>query len=192
MANVLIETLEVYFKERDCKETFELFLNKAYDYKSFDQVTRKEYLDNAVILYKHDEELQDKYDYYPKARKYSERFVLKGSQSPIFEDGINYTAPNKKGLYFVGETHFNPFTDEKFYWVKIGRGVNLKNRLRDYDTHNPMLWRIDFSTKFEKEEWYHKKLNEVAIAKCNHNKEWFLVDRTTYLEMCEKGFKFFE
>ena len=95
-------------------------------------------------------------------------------------------------MYFVGETHFNPITDEKFYWVKIGKATNLKQRMQNYNTHNPMLWRVDFSLDYDKEEYYHKRLNEVAIAKCNHNNEWFLVDKTTYLEMSEKGFKFFE
>lgn len=109
-----------------------------------------------------------------------------------FNDGINYTAPTSKGLYFIGETHFNPFTNEKFYWVKIGKSTNLKKRMNQYNTCCPMLWRIGFSDKYDEEEFYHDWLYEHCEATCNHNEEWFLVNRETYLEMCEKGFAYFD
>lgn len=114
-----------------------------------------------------------------------------------FNDGINYNAPEYCGLYFLGETHFNPITREEFYWVKIGKATNIKKRLSDYNTHCPMLYRIDFKKCFsdrvayQEEAYYQDKIKAVAIATNNHNKEWFLVDRNTYLEMCAKGFSYF-
>jgi hypothetical protein len=109
-----------------------------------------------------------------------------------FDDGIDYTVPNDSGLYFIGETHFNPITREEFYWVKIGKSNNLAKRMKQYNTCCPMLWRIDFAVGEEEfEEYYHNWLYTKAIATCNHNEEWFLVDRETYLEMCEKGFAYF-
>ena len=122
------------------------------------------------------------------------------SSSPIsfidednkFQDEIDYWAPSCGGLYFLGETHFNPFTKEEYYWVKIGSSSNLRKRLRVYNTCNPMCFRIGFLENKESEEiTYHNLLTEIALAKCNHNEEWFMVDRETYLEMCEKGFNFF-
>jgi hypothetical protein len=109
-----------------------------------------------------------------------------------FQDEIDYWAPSCSGLYFLGETHFNPFTKEEYYWVKIGSSSNLRKRLRVYNTCNPMCFRIGFLENKESEEFtYHKLLAQNALAQCNHNDEWFMVDRETYLEMCEKGFDFF-
>ena len=108
------------------------------------------------------------------------------------EDGIDYVAPDDGGLYFVGETHFNPATDQKYYCVKIGSASNISNRMKQYNTHNPMLWRIDYAIHKEGlEKLYQSFLSRIALAKCNHNEEWFFVDRDTYLEMCQKGFQYF-
>lgn len=110
----------------------------------------------------------------------------------ILEDGINYDAPDHKGLYLIGETHFNPFTDEKFYAVKVGKSDrSIASRMSSYNTHNPMLWRIDYRKNPSMEQYYQEKLAKVAIARCSHNKEWYFVDRKTYLEICEKGFSYF-
>lgn len=109
-----------------------------------------------------------------------------------FEDGINYDVKPEAGLYFIGETHFNPITHEEFYWVKIGKSTNLKKRMNQYNTCCPMLWRIDTSFDYDKEEYYHNRLYRECVATCNHNEEWFMVDRETYLEMCEKGFAYFD
>ena len=133
------------------------------------------------------------------ARRWVDRFVkikdvtnlTPDTEIPDFDDGIDYDAPNAKGLYFIGETHFNPITHEEFYWVKIGKAVNLRNRMRQYNTHCPMLWRIDFSGDYAYENVYHIWLRQHCIAACNHNEEWFMVDRDTYLAMCEKGFAYF-
>lgn len=118
-----------------------------------------------------------------------------GFTPPIktYDDGINYNAPNESGLYFIGETHFNPFNDEKFYCVKIGKATNLAKRMKQYDTHNPMLWRIDFAVGAEAlEGHYHNLLAQIAEARCNHNEEWFFVNRMTYFKMCKQGFHFFD
>lgn len=114
-------------------------------------------------------------------------------ENGIFYDGISYDAPNYAGLYFIGETHFDPHTKDLFYWVKIGKSTRcLSERMKDYNTHNPMLWRIDFCRTPSLEKTYQRKLAAVALARCNHNQEWFLVDEKTYLEMCEKGFSYFD
>ena len=64
--------------------------------------------------------------------------------------------------------------------------------MNQYNTHCPMLWRIDFIREYSKENYYHEQLRKICLNSCNHNKEWFLVDRETYLEMCEKGFAYFD
>ena len=115
------------------------------------------------------------------------------NKSKVLEDGINYDAPNYKGLYLVGSTRFNPYTDEKFYLVKIGKSNrSLSERMREYNTHNPLMWRIDFRRNPNLEQRYQAKLKKVAIASIGHCNEWYAVDRETYLAICEKGFSYFD
>ena len=167
------------------------FLTMLNSIKTVDWYTKPHIFKTVLNFYNSEEILQEHFDYLPNERQYLKRFIRKGLSKEPFDDGIDYFAPNEQGLYFVGETHFNPMTDEKFYWVKIGKAKNLKDRMKSYNTHNPMLYRIDWSDEYEKETDYQIKLMEKAIAKCNHNSEWFLVDKETYLEMCDKGFSYF-
>ena len=102
-----------------------------------------------------------------------------------------YELSKVTGLYFLGMVNTNPITNETFYWVKIGYASDLLSRMRVYNTHCPMIWNIDYSDSVE-EKYYHQRLAQVALAKCNHNDEWFMVDRTTYLAMCDKGFRYFK
>lgn len=98
---------------------------------------------------------------------------------------------NVAGLYFLGMVNMNPNTKEIFYWVKIGIANDLYKRMGAYNTHCPMLWHIDYLYD-DNELYYHAQLAKYALARCNHNTEWFMVDEKTYFEMCQKGFKFFE
>lgn len=109
------------------------------------------------------------------------------------DDGINYAVPNGGGLYFVGETHFDPITLQTYYCLKIGKASNLKKRMATYNTCNPMLYRIDYLKNAENLEMlFQGLLKEHALGRCSHNREWFFVDRTTYLDMCAKGFSYFD
>jgi len=159
---------------------------------------RAKYYKKMVALYKVDKTLRNRWEFHPSAKLFIQRFrkrlisVSEMAKKKGFDDGIDYNVPACDGLYLIGETHFNPHTDEKFYWVKVGKATNLAERFRQYNTCNPMLFRIDFNTNgYNKEKFYHAKLAAICINKCNHNSEWFLVDRDTYLNICEKGFSYF-
>ena len=188
--------MDMYFELAMCNgaedevKLFEKLFQQCCDY-SQPQIARMRIFKFLEEMYYALDSIMAAYDFHPEAKKYPDRFTKVGAKAKTFEDGINYEVPAEKGLYFIGETHFNPITDEKYYWVKVGKASNLKNRMKSYNTHNPMMWRIGFNNEYDKEEYYHEQLQKVAIAKCNHNEEWFLVDRITYLEMCEKGFSYF-
>lgn len=104
---------------------------------------------------------------------------------------LPYEFDRVTGLYFLGMVNVNPMTNEIFYWVKVGYASNILSRMRNYNSHCPMLWHIDYTGETN-EEYYHQQLRKVALATCNHNDEWFMVDRETYLAMCDKGFRYFE
>lgn len=103
--------------------------------------------------------------------------------------------PKVCGLYFLGQCFFNPYTDEKHYCVKIGLSTNIEKRMKAYKTHTSMIWNIDFKRVSEcvvaqRESDYQFKIREKATDV--FGTEWFEVDRQTYLEMCEKGFNYFD
>lgn len=114
---------------------------------------------------------------------------------PRFNDGIDRETERayKKitGLYFIGEVTANPITNELFYWVKIGYSSNLASRTRNYDTHCPTTWRIDFCGDGDLEGYYHELLGTCCLDRATGSEEWFRVDAETYFEMCEKGFDYF-
>ena len=100
---------------------------------------------------------------------------------------------NSKGLYLIGTTTFNPYTEEKFYWIKIGSTSSTFNkRLKQYSTHNPAYYKIDFLVDAEyQESIYHLYLAKIAIEKTHKGDEWFRVSKEDYLNISKLGFKFF-
>jgi len=104
----------------------------------------------------------------------------------------------KGGLYLVGSCNFNPLTDEKYYWIKVGVAKTFKKRMASYKTHNPMLWKNSyFFCEDETQRYYlesqcHEILNLKAVGSLSEASEWYEVDKNTYLNICNKGFVFFK
>lgn len=104
----------------------------------------------------------------------------------------------KAGLYLVGSCNFNPITDEKYYWIKVGVAKSFKKRMSSYRTHNPMLWKNSYffceddTQRYYLESQCHEILNEKAIGSLSEASEWYEVDKDTYLDICNKGFIFFK
>lgn len=104
----------------------------------------------------------------------------------------------KGGLYLVGSCNFNPLTDEKYYWIKVGVAKTFKRRMASYKTHNPMLWKNSyFFCEDETQRYYlesqcHEILNLKAVGSLSEASEWYEVDKNTYLNICNKGFAFFK
>ena len=127
--------------------------------------------------------------------------------------GNRAVIPKQAGLYLVGNVVLNPVTDEVFYLVKIGMSANLYDRMKSYSTSNPMMFHIDYKiieddTDFSKipiykrttlrsrkikpiEEQYHKAMEELNFTHFEYAKEWFIVSKEIYSEICAKKFDFF-
>ena len=90
---------------------------------------------------------------------------------------------NYSGLYFIGMIGINP-DGRKYYLVKVGSSENVKNRLRQYATYNPMLY-IGGIVLGDGEDNAHNYLANRAIALAQNAREWFYVDEATYFELCE-------
>ncbi len=145
-------------------------------------------------------EIAEEWVYRPEEFLWQDRFIKKvnvGKEVPTFYDARTNlkNAPNASGLYFFGNTAFNPETGEVQFWVKIGLGSNLHNRVKSYCTCNPSTFVIGYketSNYANEEHQYHQLLEKVALYRNQNNTEWWMVDRETYLMMCKKSFDFFK
>lgn len=104
-------------------------------------------------------------------------------------------APKEAGLYFIGNCAFNPHTNEKQFWVKIGKtDSTIKKRIRTYDTYCPSIYHIDYlpcNNPSEEEKIYHEILRKNSLAQSATSEEWWLVNEENYLRFCKNGFKDF-
>ena len=184
-----------YFLREMAWQYDELQNDKLSTYK------RKRILEEMYELYTNFADVRDRWEYHPDAHFIKNRFCKRKKvivrDNTFKDDGINYNFPDYGGLYLIGTTHVNPITEEFFYWVKVGRASKIASRMTSYKTCCPMCYYIDFKkitdtdTQQMAETSCHQRLRQVSLATCNHNKEWFLVDNETYLEICQKGFKYF-
>ena len=108
---------------------------------------------------------------------------------------------NFSGLYFMGATYFNPINMQPIYAVKIGMSnSNIGRRIQDYSTYNPFIYHERAHTlpfgicKTANEKLCHSFLASISIQKMDKNSEWYIVDKQTYLYLCEhmKSITFFE
>lgn len=125
------------------------------------------------------------------------RVIIQPTELGFFKDAYNHhEAPEECGLYLIGSTYFDPITHAEYYWIKVGMSLCLTKRLQSYATENPMYWLADTLTVGDDvvrpmERDCHVMLSDVAIARAKDTKEWFMVDRETYFEICSKGFNYF-
>ena len=136
--------------------------------------------------------------------------IFYNTENPL---GNREAIPKQAGLYLVSNVVLNPLTGEVFYLIKIGMSANLYDRMKVYSTSNPMMFHIDYliiedDIDYSKipsykrttlrgrkikpiEEQYHKAMEELNFARCEYAKEWFVVNKEIYLEICAKKFNFF-
>jgi hypothetical protein len=136
--------------------------------------------------------------------------IFYNTENPL---GNRTIIPKQGGLYLVGNVVLNPVTEETFYLIKIGMSANLYNRMKQYSTSNPMMFHIDYKVieddaDYRKvasykrtamvgrkikpiEEQYHKAMEELNFTHFEYAKEWFIVSKEIYSEICTKKFDFF-
>lgn len=149
-------------------------------------------------------ETKDYWYYHPEAQLWQNRFGKYELPAPLanevrIERGVvydpiinGYTAPQEEGLYFVGEVFANPHTEAIQYWVKIGKGQDLSYRLDNYNTYCPCTYRIDtIVCDAKRETMYRHWLAAHALGRHETSREWYMVDRETYIAMSEEGFNYF-
>lgn len=141
-------------------------------------------------------EVRTYWEYNEAATRWEKRFT-KVSHKIEISSKPEAKPDESAGLYLVGNTYFDPFTDDKYFWIKTGQASDFEKRMKQYATHNPMLWKADFITiadKYERdfaEAKCHAALKAISIGVADNTKEWFRVSREDYLKICSEGFKWF-
>lgn len=141
--------------------------------------------------------------YNPDAFYWQDRFFKIGEENTTkievkkFIDEVTdlKNAPNFGGLYFLGSTHFNPITNECFFAVKIGLSNNINKRMKQYRTNCAMIYPIEYKEceDYEiQERKFQRKLSRLALYANQNNDEWYFVSKEIYLELCNKGFAYFD
>ena len=171
----IVKVAESYFNE------YKTNSNTIYYAKKFLTFYKKHY----TVLSKY-------YIYFPNNHFWKDRIMKRGDRripKDNFErNAINY--PHKRGLYLLGQTFFNPNTDEKYYWLKVGWSSDLAARRSQYNTHTSMIWDIGYYVGSELSEYEcHNKLFDLCLHR--HADEWFSVPKEDYLKVCKEGFDYF-
>ena len=98
-------------------------------------------------------------------------------------------------VYLIGMTSANPITSEIYYWIKVGIASNLEKRMKSYATHNPCIVKIDVLENKKHGHSYecssHVQLEKVCLSMGKNTKEWFQVNKETYLNILKEGFNWF-
>ena len=144
---------------------------------------------NTALAIKKYYEWHDEYGYV-RVKSAKAPWGIDRSDRDLFEkNNVNY--PKCEGLYLIGQTFFNPITDEKFYWVKVGSAMNLHRRRKDYVTPTAMVWDIGYYLENDlTERDCHEILERICLHR--HADEWFSLSREDYMAICEKGFEWFK
>ena len=185
-------------------EEMEFHYNKLQTLTSYGG--RRSHLDACIYLYENSEETHHYFVYRPHQQRLEMRFerrvLINDLNCPFTNITDRKELPEYKiscynvslpydicGLYFLGDIKYDP-TYGKIFLIKIGCSSNLIKRVNSYLTHNPMFYCdntiLPYGAYEKGESNAHEFLARVAIGRPTYSKEWFIVDETTYFELCEK------
>jgi len=99
---------------------------------------------------------------------------------------------NGAGIYFVSMIGATP-DDHKYYLIKNGKADHIKDRIKQYASHNPMIYHNNYYLPINPvneniltiESNCHEYIARKAYARAQNTKEWFYVDEKTYYELCD-------
>lgn len=166
-----------------------------YYYDGVQNRTARYFAEKLLDLMKQYPQLNNYYEYIPSA--YSWRTSFKRISHKESTDFSKEQTEGVGGIYLIGSTYFNPYTDEKFYWIKVGKTTDLAKRMKQYATHNPMLWKNSFLQINSKDLQNAEKLCQRCLKDhsnivAENTNEWYSVSKQLYLEICENGFTWFK
>lgn len=104
-------------------------------------------------------------------------------------------APSVRGVYLLGNCTCNPYTNQKQYWIKVGRAKNISQRMGAYTTCCPctaLLDTLETEQDVAVENICQSLLSDNSVGRCQINREWWLVDEKMYKGISEQKFNYFK
>lgn len=97
------------------------------------------------------------------------------------------------GVYFVGDSSYNPLTRNPEFHVKVGEADDVAKRMKNYCTHNPSVWHNGCALDMSKnprmisfaENNAHKFIESLAMRRSPNTGEWYNVTEEIYMALCE-------
>lgn len=114
----------------------------------------------------------------------------KNSDIPELDMPCAQSTESYPGLYFIGMIGKPPL-GKPYYLVKIGQAENIKKRIQQYLSYNPMVYHDNISIIVE---WPHRDaaeeaaqewLKQFAYARAMNTSEMFYVNEDDYYYICE-------
>ena len=129
-----------------------------------------------------------------ESQMFSIEQIFPAASLPVKEFDFANGKTDCPGLYFLGMIGRNP-AGEDFYLVKVGCASNIKERVNQYRSYNPMIYHNNIiycpSTDLSSaEKEAHKYLANIALARAAHAMEWFYVDKETYFKLCDNPWQY--
>lgn len=112
---------------------------------------------------------------------------------PVLDMPCATETDNRAGLYFLGMGGRNPITEQDYYLVKVGRAQNVAERIKQYAITNPMVYTTHCIYPVDNgreeavrlERVAHETIAKLAYARAQNAREWFYVDKETYMMLCQ-------
>lgn len=102
--------------------------------------------------------------------------------------------PQGGGIYCIGQTNYCPIDNSINYYIKVGVATDFHKRMRQYKTHNPHFWKIDFrnidgNNALYAESMFHAALHCIGsnLPNMTTDYEWYEVSAEIYKQICEEG-----
>lgn len=157
----------------------------------------------AVELFNTYDFLRDEWYHFPEEHFIKDRFIRKFLIDTVNDDDfpIPPAIPAEKcGIYLLGDTSFNPYTEQPEFWIKVGMASNAKQRMKSYYTHAPSIREIEFKylpnvkKACEEEKLYHRILELFlpSSIRSERAKEWFKVSKEEYQAIAQFGFAYLQ
>lgn len=161
------------------RKKWKLFLDKVWQNYSSLLITRYYHRNSRSFVEQYGRIVEEK----PEELTLNTLPVINMPCAAITEQGM-------RGLYFVAMMAHNP-DDTNFYLVKVGKAEDIGNRMKQYASHNPMIYHNNCSLYISEgnldpyEHNCHIFLSNIAFGRAQNSLEWYYVNEKDYYALCD-------
>ena len=161
---------------------------------------RKYNYTKMVDIFNSEEKIQHMWIHDPSIETICDRFEMRfncevDKKTKKAIEHIIKTHMTYGGVYLMVQTEFDPITEEKKYYTKVGQSTDIEQRIKSYITHNPCYklidtWELENSVLDCAEKHCHEILAANCVKHIEHS-EWYEINRETFFEIVSNKFGYF-